>query len=360
MELETYIKYSYMSLCSHEEVERILNPQSVEDYLLKLRANATVENIRIHRVFLNRMKNKGENWSFESSFDSDIFDDYFLNLNDKDKLEARKIASGLVFCNEPNGRIIKTQFGNVITISESLKYFLYFMNLAFIKFNSDIPVSDSVRINALRIGLRIMLKAESLDFDLDPRGIIPEEIDNELSNYIHVQMLFLVSHEYSHYFLGHMNTANLVDNITHHVIEKIDGKTPKFYTHNQQEELDADIDAIDRQNLSTSDKGNFITAASFFFVYIDILKAVREQISPSMLRVKTHPDPIDRLNNILNFFGDTYDVDKDNINLLINSANLIKNFLQEDLAINTELWEDYGSIYLAEWRGQPLIDRVDY
>ncbi|WP_182033556.1 hypothetical protein [Enterobacter bugandensis] len=360
MKLDIYERGFYMSLCSKDEIERIFDVKNENDYLLKLRANATIEHIRIHRVFLARMRAGKDDWSFESSFKYDVFEKYLNNLSDKDKEYVDSIASGLVFCNDPNGRIINTPYGNIITLSESLKYFLYFMNLAFVNFNADVEIPDNVRFCALKIALRIMLKSESLDFDIDPRGEVPEEIEQELSRYIDDQMLFLIAHEYSHYFLGHMDNANLIDDVMHHAIEDIDGKTPKYFTHGQQQELDADVDAINRQDLSEPAVHRIVTAAIFFFAYIDILKSVREQISPSFSIIKTHPDPTDRLENLVKYFEDKCEIDKENINILLHSVELIKDSLQEDIATNFDSWEQYGSIYLGEWRGKPLVDRVDY
>ena len=34
--------------------------------------------------------------------------------------------------------------------------------------------------------------------------------------------------------------------------------------------------------------------------------------------------------------------------------------LKEDVALNFESYEAYGSIYLGQWRGKVLIDRVDF
>ena len=50
MDQETIAKGFYMSLCSHEEIERIFNVSSASDYLLKIRADATVDHVRIYRV----------------------------------------------------------------------------------------------------------------------------------------------------------------------------------------------------------------------------------------------------------------------------------------------------------------------
>ncbi|AUU83864.1 hypothetical protein [Leclercia sp. LSNIH1] len=360
MQLETYNKHFYMSLCGKDEIERIFDVKNEKDYLLKLRANATIENIRIHRVFLARMREGEDKWSFEASFNYNVFDRYLDSIRDEDREKVANIASGLVFCNDPNGRIISTPYGNIITLSESLRYFLYFMNLSFLSFNSEAVIPDNVRYSALKIALRIMLKSEALDFDIDPRGIIPEEIDRELSRYVDDQMLFLIAHEYSHYLLGHMDDPNLIDDTMHHAIENIDGKTPKYFTHSQHQELDADIDAINRQDLTDASLHRIVTAAIFFFAYIDILKNVREQISPSFTLIKTHPEPIDRLNNLIEFFEEKCGLDKENVNILLKSVEVIKNILQDDIATDFDNWEQYGSVYLGEWRGKPLVDRIDY
>jgi len=37
-----------------------------------------------------------------------------------------------------------------------------------------------------------------------------------------------------------------------------------------------------------------------------------------------------------------------------------KESLSEDVALNIESYESYGSMYLAQWRGKVLVDRVDY
>ena len=141
MSLETFIPGSYMTLCNPDEVKRILNVKSGEDYLLKLRANATVEHMRIHRVFRARMMSNNGEWCFNEYFDKAPFTNYTSNLKFADLQESFQIPAGFVFCNRPNGTIIKTEFGNVITISESLKYFLYYMNLTFLSF-SDINIPD--------------------------------------------------------------------------------------------------------------------------------------------------------------------------------------------------------------------------
>lgn len=124
--------------------------------------------------------------------------------------KLKRITKGFVFSNEPNGNIIQTDFGKIIIISESLQYFLYYMNLFFLEcFHQEVP--DWVRIAALRIAIRIMLKKEAMDFELDPRGIIPKEIDKQLKMYTRGEIEFIIGHEYAHYYLKHLDDNNIIE-----------------------------------------------------------------------------------------------------------------------------------------------------
>jgi len=84
------------------------------------------------------------------------------------------ITGGLVFSNDPNGACERTDYGDIITVSSALEYFLFFMNMAYLDFGVEVP--SHVRVAAQRIAIRTMLKTEALDFDMDARGIIPPEL----------------------------------------------------------------------------------------------------------------------------------------------------------------------------------------
>ena len=57
-------------------------------------------------------------------------------------------------------------------------------------------------------------------------------------------------------------------------------------------------------------------------------------------------------------------MDEELIELLINLIAPLKDFLQDNISTNIEMYEVFGSVYLSEpnteWRGRELIDRVDY
>lgn len=358
MPLETYSKYAYQSLCSQDEIERIFNVDSSSDYLLKLRANATVEHTRIHRVFLSRMRRYEADWSFENYFDRTPFRNYINCLEEKDYVVADKFPAGFVFCDSPNGQIISTKFGNIITISESLRYFLYYMSLGFLEFE-EIEIPMDVKWAAIVIAIRIMLRSEALDFDLDPRGDIPELVHNELELHIDAQLQFVIGHEFSHHFLGHLDKGMLVESSLLSSLTSPSFKEKRF-SYDQRDELAADIDAIERPIYTPATKASMLNNALFFFVYIDIYADIKEQISPSHRGLKSHPNPMDRFHNLLDHFDGTVDFDKSNWETLLDIHGMYKKKLKEEVALNIDCFEFYGSVYLGSWRGKVLMDRVDF
>lgn len=358
-ELELYNLSFYHSLCTSQEIERICDISSSADYLLKIRANATIEHIRIHRVLLAAMRMNEKNWSLSGYFDDSPFEDYIDDVSEQYKELLNGVSGGFVFCNDPNGRILKTDYGYVITISESLKYFLYYMNLAFLNFEAcDVP--EDVRIAAIRIAIRTMLQKESMDFEIDPRGIIPSLVDAEINYHVSDVMKFIVGHEYSHFTLGHLNDectfeASFLTSIDTEEVKH------KFFSYDQQDELAADIHSLRMLSLSKEKLGGLIQKVCIYFVFMDIYASVKDQVSPSVNFVKTHPEPMDRFRNIIEEFKDEVDIDYKEMDSFIESARVIKDLLQEDVGYNfDEIYDFYGSVYLGQWRGKPLIDRVDY
>jgi hypothetical protein len=57
-------------------------------------------------------------------------------------------------------------------------FFMKFCNLAILNFREDVPLH--IRFNALRIAMRIIMKIEAMDFFLNPRGVMPEEVGKRI------------------------------------------------------------------------------------------------------------------------------------------------------------------------------------
>lgn len=137
----------YIPICNKEEVNRIFNPQVASDYLLKLRADALFESYRLQRVIMARKKKMGENWLFSEHFSMKEINNYVKNLSEDDQKIIESVPKGFIFTFETNGLCIKTEYGNIIAVSEAMKYFLYFMNLFFFNFEPVVP--DDVRFSSL-------------------------------------------------------------------------------------------------------------------------------------------------------------------------------------------------------------------
>lgn len=149
----------------------------------------------------------------------------------KEKQEVcKQVSFGSIISSDPNGLIFDTPYGICSTYSEPLRYFTQYSCLALLEFNGKIPWE--VRIQAMRIAIRIMLQSEALDFEVDPRGIIPEEMINIINPIYPAQTSFLAAHEYSHLLNGDLNSDSLqkVALLQSHFEDQTDYKMINAYT----------------------------------------------------------------------------------------------------------------------------------
>ncbi|MBC9786474.1 SEC-C domain-containing protein [Heliobacterium chlorum] len=349
-------KLFYRSFCNEKEIESIFNVSNTNDFLLKMRADMVADNTRFFRVMLNR-RNKNKDWNFTSHFDDTQFRQYLYTLPEEDFTKLNDITAGFIYSDNPNGSCMKTEFGKIITVSESLKYFLYYMNLYSLDFKDMVP--NDVRLNSLILAIRIMLQTEALDFDLDPRGNVPELIDMCINNAVDEQLQFVIGHEYAHLLLNHLDDKNMN---TRPLLNLIKGNKPyRFYNHSQKEEFEADVASIIRPLGNSINTEMRVLNTLLFFSYIDIFENVKEQISPTISYYKEHPDPIDRIWNVYEKTEHLLkDINKKVVKNIIHYASEAKKILEESVAYNMDEYEKYGSVYLGSWRGKVLIDRVDY
>ncbi len=357
-------KQFYRPICNEEEIERIFNLKTSNDFLLKLRADTIVDHMRLYRVYRNKALSKGKEWSLESSFCSYHYIN-FKNKLPKDLLkECEKITCGNIFSNEPNGQIFKSDYGIIATLSDSLNYFFEFMNLGLLDFGKQVP--EQVRINAIRIALRVMLQTESLDFLIDPRGIISKEIQQKTQKSVPFQMQFIAGHEYSHFLLGHLAEDNTS---TQHVFKALFNSQSNYkpldvYNTSQKQELDADLSSINLPQYTLKERMLVFEAALLLFACLDIYEGVRDSISPP-IGYQNHPPARERYFNLLNNIQTHNDFDyKYWKKSLPETLDFYRNFFIEDASIYIDNYEMYGSVYLdmpnSKWRGKELIDRVDY
>ena len=358
-------KHFYRPVCNSDEIERIFNVENARDHLLKLRADTLVDNIRLFRVYRNKALANEDNWFLEQSFENS----HYLAVLDKLPPEERSLCEGVtygdIFSNDPNGMIFNTEHGVITTISDSLKFFLKFSHLAILDFESEVPMN--IRFNSLRIALRTMLKTEAMDFLMDPRGIIPSDIASTILGPIEIQMKFIAGHEFAHFVLGHLNVESTVKQPIYYAISKDDDdyKPEKVFNNSQKNEFEADIQSILIPNYSDMERSELLHSALLWFGCLELYEAALDVMNPqSPWRYRTHPSARERYENLLLNIPTPKAFDLsvwDNFHDLIDE---ITKALQDDISLNFDVYETYGSAYLDEpntkWRGKELQDRVDY
>ncbi len=348
----------YYPICTIKEIKRIEQPRSCADLLLKLRADAIADEPRMVRIFLSRRMKNPQMWSLSSYFDDSAFEKYLGHVPLQQRALCKEAVAGFAFLREPNGLCMRSRYGNIIVLSEALKYFLYYMNLFVLGEQFGIDIND--RFAALLIGLRTMLLTESLDFDLDGRGELPPDVHQTIREMVDHQVQFAVGHEYAHVLLGHLNKV-IIKRITSERVAR--GVQMHYYSPSQLQEFAADVGAIAQANFSLVESAEILNGAFLLFTHLYLFRTVTEYVSPSVVRgLQTHPDPLDRLWNLHNKFS--------SVKALISEEALRQHvevtekwrqhLIKKVLPFHVEDLERYGSLYLPSFRTQTLSDRFDF
>lgn len=321
--------------------------------------------MRLFRVYRNKALAYGDGWSLEKSFNASHYEAFLKSIDQEYADKCSHIVAGNIFSDEPNGRIFLSEHGPLITLCDSLSFFFKFGNLALMCLSDKVP--DYIRVNALRIAVRVMLKTEALDFFMDPRGILPKDIAEEIHSMIPDQMLFIAGHEYSHYICDHISEQDTkIGQIFHAIFPgESDYHPVTVYNQSQKQEFEADIKSITLPKYSNGKRIQVMQAALMWFAALEIYEGVYDVISPpNPYGYLTHPSASDRYINLLE---NVPLPKKYNLKPWKEFRETIKSFketLQEDVTLNIETYENYGSVYLdkpdSDWRGPELIDRVDY
>ena len=366
---QNFIRHSYLSFCSFDEVERIVDPSDESDFLLQTRADSILSNMRIYRTFQKRASSiKDSEWNLTSQFDDSIFKSFKNNVVKKYRYKIDKILYGTIYSDCPNGFIEDTIFGSRIIISEALKYFLYFMNIGFYSFWDDgkINVSIETKHGATLIGIRTMLLKESFDFELDPRGKVPPEIHKTLEQIVDIQLSFIIAHEYAHFLLNHLDKNSLVEKYIFNANtsnRNFEAKPLKIYTQSQIEEFEADELAI---NILCGDEDNYekkmmILYTIFVMSFFDILASINIAKSRKQYQSKTHPSPIERREKMMVLGKKIWDDEQlENAKHIISFSEIVKRNLLQHHSKHPSSMTTYGSVYLTQWKGDKTVDRIDY
>lgn len=352
-------------ICSELEIDRVLDVKNADDYLLKLRAETIVDNMRLFRVYRNKARAMQGEWSLARSFDAAHYEQFLAKIPTSERQQCGPICFGDIFSNDPNGILMASEFGPVVTISTALDFFLKFAHLALLDFGVDVPAH--VRMNGLRIAIRVMLKTEALDFLMDPRGILPRDVADAIHEPIERQKEFIAGHEFAHHILGHLDKTTIVQRHIFHAISERDqdnyGNVPTFTT-SQQQELDADGAAVRLLGADGQHQRQVLEAALLWFACLELYEAAETSLYPSPpWRAGSHPTARSRFDSLRQLIASGQGSAK-NFRQLLDAVDFWKDQVETDVARNPEAYEFYGSVYLdepnTEWRGPELVDRRDY
>ena len=322
-----------------------------------MQADAITDHARIWRVSTRRAQKRNLNTLLIDEHRSD-FDEYLTTLSDVDRMIAECIPTRYILTNNYDAMCFKTDFGSAIVISEVLRYFLYFMNLA----NLDLPdVPEDVRTNARLIAVRTLLMNEALDFDLDPRGVVPAHIHLQLDGMVRWQMKFVIGHEFAHHRLGHsadgiFRAARGLDEA-----ELLNRPTQwDAYRRAHEHEFEADLHSILGAEASEQDRYSLFIGGTTFLLHLTVFETVMESIHPEFGTIFTHPPTMDRFHKLVDHFKPLKSFQIERTDVIVKYYENLANDLVKGHSIQPDTLTKYGSLYLADWQGPPLVDRVDY
>ena len=369
MKIESDSKLWYYSFAEDENrIKAISSPKCAADALDKKRADYIINHIRIMRLFIHKRgwyEFNNIKWDFRETFSNAHYEFFLKYLCDEDREKCNNITYGDMYCSKVNAFAYPDEkWGDFINVNVAIKYFSYFMLLALLeplKYN----VPKHIIKNALRIGLRTWLGCEALDFEMDPRGILPENIEKDIQNIIPFILVFISGHEFSHHLLGHCRKNNLRSIIMWGNNEKY---IQKIYNASQKEEFAADIGALEIPKYPDSVYENVFECSLIWFLIIDLAEYAMNVINPGFYEgYQTHPSAMERFNHIVKTARHTKHFSEQSYEKIIEWSTELKKFIRDDISENYgEIYDDelYGSLYLdlpnTEWRGKELIDRVDY
>lgn len=359
----------YSNICSESEIPRILDMRNGNDYLLRLKADTIIDNMRLYRVVLKKAQNtrlNGCQFALEQYCQPYGYKEYINSLPQELKEKVRNISYSNILSNDPNGFIFESPFGICTTLSYAINDFIKYSALALLDFQEDVP--NTVRLASLRIAIRTMLGTEALDFELDPRGIIPANIDEKTNHPIPYICTFIAGHEISHYLNGDIKEGDTTLMGLNKVHFKDEEDYRKIYVYNtsQKQEFAADLGALNFRTVSKEEYGLYYNYTLLWFSMLAIYEAVEDYMNPP-IGYQSHPGAKARYKNIIDNASRPYNFDEYEKYYLEDLPKIVdfwSEFLKEDVSENFDNYEMYGSVYLAapntKWRGRELIDRKDY
>jgi hypothetical protein len=340
-----------VGFCTKNEILRLRDLRTARDYLLRVRAEAIADSPRAVRAFRKRrtlFEQKGRRWSLMGFYDALNFDAarYVARLPLRHKKHIRSIPHGLAPINEANAIALKSLLGDVVMVSENLRYFYYFMNISLYGESLGIETPDCV--DAAVIALRIMRCSETFDFDLDPRATLPSNLEKQFQSMTGRQMEFTFGHEFAHLIEGHLT-------------EEVASFNSRVYAF--ECEFAADRQAVLLPKTSKKERRMLATGAYDVLLYLHFLEsAFALGMLPEFSVSVTHPPALERLRSVLDAIEPKVSgyrgIVEANIKAVEQMADNAKK--RVEYADRPDILTFYGSMYLPNYTGRLLEDRIEF
>lgn len=354
----------FIEFCSKKEVSRLRDGlKGADDYLLRLRARAIANSPRAVRVMLARKKkveSVGRPWSLTQYYHArDYHHKSYINcLTSSNAKRVKGIPSGLAYIREANAMCIRSVAGDVVVASESLEQFYYFMSIAF--YGAELAIDLVDRADALLIAIRIMNASEALDFDLDPRGVLPPRIQGRLNQLVSRQMQFTFGHEYAHLLCEHLSPAETLPILSSLKEGKDYLSDLRIYNH--ELEFEADLCALTHVEHNRHAFPAVAQGAFSVLAYLHFLEVVQVKLGLKPLTVSvTHPTAKQRIHRLHSKLGPKSPMNEGGLSRMYEFLHEMERILLARIDGQREdLLTLYGSIYLSSYVTKPKRDRYDY
>ena len=347
----THDELFYVGFCSKNEIMRLRSLKTSHDYMLRIRAEAIVASTRIQRTFRHRRRlfeEKGRLWSLMDYYNAQNADAkrYIARLKRPHQRLIKAIPYGLAPLDEANAIAMRSLLGEVVLVSENLRFFYYFMNIAMYGAHSALQIGD--RVDAAIIALRVMRASESFDFDLDPRGTLPLELEREIQNLCGRQMEFTFGHEFAHYLEGHL-------------ADVMPEKDLRVYSFDC--EFTADRQAV---TLAGSDKAarTLLSQGAYdVLLYLHFLELAADRgLMPKFSVSATHPPALERLRHVREKLDDVRQPDRAVLGGNVREIRRMVDFVEKRVEVSdrSDLLTFYGSMYLPSFTKRLREDRIEF
>lgn len=345
--------YEMVLMENSDELGIVLNPTSSSDWLLRYRVDAMLDHTRAYRVLRRRAERRGDR-NYIKEYNKTDFTSYLNSMTSVGRIICEDVPAAYVLTNHPDAICVNTEFGNVIIVSEIIRYALYFSTLSNCQSFGMSEIPEDITFAGFVIALRTIMLTESLDFDMDPRGKIPRKLDYHINKLVKWQMQFVIGHEYTHYALGHKPSSIKRMPLNDSPNPYDSSKYLDIYQRNWDNEFEADRHSI-TEILNPQLRRCIIQGSILFFLNLISYESVQSRIDEDYASLSTHPPTEERLRRIARDFGPSAGISDDWLEAALERQFSVAKSLSEYFCEDSSKMNIYGSVYLGSWRGNPLL-----